>query len=278
MADREDFMTCNFNSLELALHQLRATATNEPIVKRSTGVQNLDELIGGFAPGDSIVLASRPSMGQSLISVRMIDAMAIQQRLPVLVFSTDKSLSSFCHYMIGSQVAQYFSAQCAILRPEKYLVQLNSLIDKYAEVPLYINDCSGITIKQMFNTSAELQAEHGPLGMIVVTSASAMNLIDLGRKIEKRMIEASKAFKKLAKTFNCPILIHGNVDPKCERIKRDSFRPRLNDLPNHAALSKHADIVLFVYDDQVYSHHSDNPREIIVAQNRNGPCGIVSVR
>ncbi len=262
-----------------ALTRLLARHDNNANDRRSSGFPQLDDYTGGFVQGELIVLASRPCMGRKPVLIRMIDTVAIEQRLTVLVVSTDYDVDRFCRFGIGSQFP-WFGLSDRVCRSElkdRHRKYLCYLLDKYKAAKIVVLDRAGLSVKQISYLAEAIRMNVGPLGLIVVTDGDALNLQKFGTSRYDQFLGLSKALKKLARRHGCPVLIESEVSRRLERRKRKYMRPRPDDLCCRGALAKYADKLLFVYDDQVYFPNAKPCREIIIGKNRNGPTGFIVI-
>ena len=272
-------MNNKYVELGLALSDLLDRHGKVASDRRPSGFPQLDEITNGFEPGELIVLADRPSMGRESVLTRMIDAVAIDQGLPVLIFFSDFDLNRYCHFGIGSQFPGFGILERAGRSDfqEKYRKYLSYLVEKYKVAPIVVDNRIGLTVKNIRRQAEMICRDKGPLGLIVIRNSDALDLRKYGTSRYDQLLDLSKASKKLALRFGCPVLIESEVSRRLEHRKRKNMRPLLRDLCYRGALAKHADKLLFVYNHQVYFPQADPMREIIVGKNRTGPMGSVVI-
>ena len=272
-------MNNKYVELGSALSDLLERHGKEASDRRPSGFPQLDEITNGFAPGELIVLADRPSMGRGFVLTRIIDAIAIEQGLPVLIFFSDFGVDQYCHFGIGSQFPGFGILERARRSDfqEKYRKCLSYLVEKYKVAPIVVDNRIGLIIKTIRLQAEKLCRDKGPLGLIVLRNSDALDLRKYGTSRYDQLLGLSKALKKLALRFGCPVLIESDVSRRLENRKRKNMRPLLRDLCYRGALAKHADKLLFVYNHQVYFPAADPLREIIVGKNRTGPMGSVVI-
>ena len=262
-----------------ALTSLLERHDNPTSDRIGSGFPRLDEYMGGFVPGELIVLASRPSMGRNPVLIRMIDEVALEHRQTVLVASTDYDVDRFCQYGIGSQFP-WFGLRDRIRRSDledKHRKYLSYLVEKYKASPIVVVDRAGLSVKQISAQAEAIRINVGPLGLIVVTNGDALNLQKFGTSRYDQLLGLSKALKKLAQRHGCTVLVESEVSRRLEKRKRKNMRPLPSDLCCRGALAKYADKLLFVYNDQIYFPSASPCREIIIGKNRNGPVGFMDI-
>ena len=272
-------MNPNFVELGSALADLLDRHGKEASDRRASGFPQLDKITTGFAPGELIVLADRPSMGRVYVLTRMIDAVAIEQGLPVLIFFSDFDVDRYCHFGIGSQFPRFGilgRARESDLK-EKYRKYLSHLVEKYKVAPIVVDNRIGLSVKKIRRQAEKLSNDKGPLGLIVVRNSDSLDLRKYGTSRYDQLLGLSRALKKLALRFGCPVLVESEVSSRLENRKRKNMRPLFRDLCYRGALAKHADKLLFVYNHQVYFPDASPLREIIVGKNRTGAMGSVVI-
>lgn len=247
--------------------------------RRSSGFSELDELTGGFAPGELMVLASRPYMSRERVLTRIIDTVAMQHGLPVLIISADCDAENFCQYRIGLQYSYFnlLGRYCGATWRVKQQRGLSALIEKYKTVPIYVNDHAGLSIDEIFENAEQLCNHDGKLGLIVVTNGDALNLQKFGVSRYDQLVGLSKALKKLALEHCCPVLVESEVSRRLEKRKRGRMEPRTKDLYGRGALAKYADMLLFVHFSGNHHMASKPRRKFIIEMNRTGPTGTARI-
>ena len=272
-------MNNKYVELGSALSDLLERHGKEASDRRPSGFPQLDEITNGFVPGELIVLADRPSMGRVYVLTRMIDAVAIEQGLPVLIFFSDFEVNRYCHFGIGSQFPRFGILGRARESDfkEKYRKYLSHLVEKYKVAPIVVDNRIGLSVKKIRRQAEKLCNDKGPLGLIVVRNSDSLDLRNYGTSRYDQLLGLSRALKKLALRFGCAVLIESEVSRRLENRRRKNMRPLLRDLCCRGALAKHADKLLFVYNHQVYFPEADPQREIIIGKNRTGPMGSVVI-
>jgi replicative DNA helicase len=245
----------------------------------STGFTKLDEMTGGMHGGDLFILAARPSMGKTALALNIAQHASLKLKKTVAVFSLEMSKESLLTRML-----------CAAARVDShrfragYLTQeerrkLNAALHELVDSPLYIDDTAGIHLMDMHAKLRRLQAERGKIGLVVVDYLQLMT----GRgRFENRNQEVSalsRGMKLLAKELNVPMLVLSQLSRAVETRQGD-HRPQLSDLRESGSIEQDADLVGFIFREEVYHRDREDLRglaELIVAKQRNGPVGTVNL-
>jgi replicative DNA helicase len=243
-----------------------------------TGFTKFDEMTGGLHGGDLCIIAGRPSMGKTALALNMAQHVALKSKQTVAVFSLEMSKESLLTRML-----------CATARVDSqkfragYLNQderrkLNHALQELVEAPLYIDDTAGLHLMDMHAKLRRLQAER-KLGLVIVDYLQLMT----GRgRFENRNQEVSalsRGMKLLAKELNVPLMVLSQLSRAVETRQGD-HRPQLSDLRESGSIEQDADVVGFVFREEVYHRERDDLRgmaELIVAKQRNGPVGTVNL-
>jgi replicative DNA helicase len=244
----------------------------------STGFAKLDEMTGGLHGGDLFIIAARPSMGKTAFALNIAQHVALKLKQTCAVFSLEMSKESLLTRML-----------CATARVDSqrfragYLTQeerrkLNHGLHELAEAPLYIDDAPGIHLMDMHAKLRRLQAER-KLGLVIVDYLQLMS----GRgRFENRNQEVSalsRGMKLLAKEMNVPMVVLSQLSRAVETRQGD-HRPQLSDLRESGSIEQDADVVGFIFREEVYNRDREDLRglaEFIVAKQRNGPVGTVNL-
>ncbi len=260
-----------FQNLE-ALYEKQADITGVP-----TGFAALDQMTSGFQPGDLIIVAGRPSMGKTSLVMNMAGHVAIEQHLPVAVFSLEMSVDSL--------TARLFASEARVdgqrLRTGKLLdsdwPKLARAADRLFRAPMYIDDTAGISALDMRAKCRRLKAKHSNLSLIVVDYLQLMRGRSDNDNREQELSDISRSLKALAKEIGVPVIALSQLNRSLER--REDKRPQLSDLRESGAIEQDADIICFIYRDEVYNKESADKgvAEIIIGKQRNGPTGTARV-
>ncbi|KTC68051.1 replicative DNA helicase [Legionella birminghamensis] len=250
----------------------------DAITGMATGLTDLDEMTSGLQPSDLIIVAGRPSMGKTTLVMNMAENVAIQGKKNVLVFSMEMPSDSLAMRMMSSlgRIDQH-RIRTGKLEEDDW-PRVTSAVHLLSEASLFIDDTPALSPSEMRARSRRLAKEHGQLGLIVVDYLQLMKVP--GFKAENRtaeISEISRSLKALAKELHVPVIALSQLNRSLEQ--RQDKRPVMSDLRESGAIEQDADLICFIYRDEVY--HEDSPdkgtAEIIIAKQRNGPIGKVRV-
>lgn len=245
----------------------------------TTGYTRLDKLTAGLQPSDLIIVAARPSMGKTAFSLCMGLNAAIRQGVPVAVFSLEMSKEQLMQRML----AVWGKVDMSKLRRPALLTDadwsnLYAAADVISRAPIYIDDTPALTTLELRARARRLKAEKG-LGLVIV---DYLQLMRTSRRTDSRELEISdisRSLKGLAKEMNVPVVALSQLNRKVE--ERGDKRPMLSDLRESGAIEQDADVIMFIYRDEVYHKQPDNPHkgsaEIIIGKQRNGPIGTATL-
>ena len=247
----------------------------------TTGYTRLDKLTAGLQPSDLIIVAARPSMGKTAFSLCMGLNAAIRQGVPVAVFSLEMSKEQLMQRML----AVWGKVDMSKLRRPALLTDadwsnLYAAADVISRAPIYIDDTPALTTLELRARARRLKAEKG-LGLVIV---DYLQLMRTSRRTDSRELEISdisRSLKGLAKEMNVPVVALSQLNRKVE--ERGDKRPMLSDLRESGAIEQDADVIMFVYRDDVYkfTKPADRPvqgiAEIIIGKQRNGPVGVAEL-
>lgn len=243
----------------------------------STGFADLDERTSGFQPGDLIIVAGRPSMGKTAFSLNIAENVALDSKKAVAVFSMEMGATQLATRMIGSvgRLDQH-RMRNGNLEDEDW-VRLTTALGKLNDAPIFIDEGAGLSSFDVRARARRLHRQCGELGLIVVDYLQLMTG-PAGRQSENRateISEISRSLKSLAKELNVPVVALSQLNRGLEQ--RPDKRPVMSDLRESGAIEQDADVILFIYRDEVYNPDSPDKgtAEIIIAKQRNGPIGRV---
>jgi replicative DNA helicase len=238
-----------------------------------SGFADLDNLTGGFQPGNLVVLAARPSMGKSSLATNIAENAAVGHGKPVALFSLEMSETELAHRFIASQ-ARVSSDELrkGRVKGDRWPKVLKA-VEKLAKAPLYVDDSSDIGILEIRAKARRLHAKH-ELGLIIVDYLQLLR--PEGRADSSRVEQVgqmSRGLKILARELDIPVIAVSQLSRAVE--SRHPPIPMLSDLRESGQVEQDADLVLFVYRDEYYNKESDRLGEadIILAKHRNGPIG-----
>ncbi|HYH43157.1 MAG TPA: replicative DNA helicase [Burkholderiales bacterium] len=244
-----------------------------------TGFVDLDRMTSGLQAGELIVVAGRPSMGKTTLVMNMAEHVALFEKKAVGVFSMEMSGPQLAMRMIGSvgRVDQH-ELRTGTFKEDDWS-RLVDAVGKLNEAQLYIDDTAGLNVLEMRSRARRLHRQCGGLSLVVVDYLQLMSGTGGGREENRatEIAEISRSLKSLAKELKVPVVALSQLNRSVD--SRQDKRPMMSDLRESGAIEQDADIIIFIYRDEVYN--SDSPRkgiaELIVAKQRNGPVGKVDV-
>lgn len=252
--------------------------SGDSITGLATGLSDFDEMTSGLQPSDLVIVAGRPSMGKTTLVMNMAEHAAIKGDKPVLVFSMEMPSDSLAMRMMSSlgRIDQHRIRTGKL--DEDDWPRVTSAVHMLSEAPLYIDDTPALSPSEMRARARRLMKEKGQLGLIVVDYLQLMKVP--GFKADSRtaeISEISRSLKSLAKELEVPVVALSQLNRSLEQ--RHDKRPVMSDLRESGAIEQDADLIVFIYRDEVYNEDSPDKgtAEIIVAKQRNGPIGKVRV-
>ncbi|MBN2569536.1 MAG: replicative DNA helicase [Deltaproteobacteria bacterium] len=240
----------------------------------STGFKRIDELTSGLQRSDLIIIAGRPSMGKTALAINIAEHASMENDIPVAIFSLEMSKEQLAFRMLSSQARVDSQKLRKGWLGETDWPKLTTAAGKLSEAPIFIDDTPSISVLEMKAKSRRLKAEKG-LGLIVLDYLQLMKGRDPSVPREQEISEISRSLKALAKELQVPVVALSQLNRQVEA--RSDRRPQLADLRESGAIEQDADVILFIYRDDVYNKSEDNPErgfaEVIVGKQRNGPIG-----
>ena len=242
-----------------------------------SGFADIDDLTGGFQPGNLIVLAARPSMGKSTLATNIAENAAIEHGMPVALFSLEMSETELAHRFIASQ-AKVSSDELrkGRVKADRWPKVLRA-VEKLAAAPIFIDDSSDIGVLEMRAKARRLHARHNGLGLIVVDYLQLVRADGRADSRVEQVGQISRGLKILARELDIPVVAVSQLSRAVE--SRHPPIPMLSDLRESGQVEQDADVVMFVYREEYYDRESDRLGEadIIFAKHRNGPVGQVTL-
>jgi replicative DNA helicase len=244
-----------------------------------TGFYDLDRMTSGLQPGDMVVLAARPSMGKTAFAINIAEHVALNEGLPVAVFSMEMGASQLAVRVVGSigRIDQGH-LRTGKLNDDEW-PRLTEAIEKLRTVSLHIDETPGLTSSELRANARRLARQCGKLGLIVVDYLQLMSGSGGagGDNRATELGEISRGLKMLAKELQCPVIALSQLNRSVEQ--RTDKRPMMSDLRESGAIEQDADIIMFIYRDDYYNKDSKEPgvAEIIIGKQRNGPTGTVKL-
>jgi len=243
------------------------------ITGAGTGFTDFDEMTSGLQPADLIIVAGRPSMGKTTIAMNIAENVAIQGDKPVAVFSMEMPGEALAMRMMSSlgRIDQH-KVRTGKLDDDEW-PRMTSAINLLAETKLFIDDTPALTPTEVRARSRRLAREHGQLGLIVLDYLQLMQSPSSGENRVQQISDISRGLKSLAKEMNVPVIALSQLNRNLEQ--RPNKRPVMSDLRESGAIEQDADLIVFVYRDEVYNEDSPDKgiAEIIIGKQRNGPLG-----
>ncbi len=243
-----------------------------------TGYFDLDKMTAGLQPSDLIILAGRPSMGKTAFAMNIAQHAALVEKTGVAIFSLEMSKEQLTMRLLSS-VGRIDSQRIRTgkLHDDDW-PKLTRAVGMLTEAPLYIDDTPAISVLEMRSKIRRLASQY-PVGMILVDYLQLMRGRSNNENRTQEISDISRSLKALAKEHNVPVLALSQLNRGLE--SRTDKRPMMADLRESGAIEQDADIICFIYRDEVYNKSEDNPdkgtAEIIIGKQRNGPTGVVKL-
>ena len=249
---------------------------DDPITGLPTGYNDFDEMTSGLQAGDLVIVAGRPSMGKTTFSMNIAEYAAIKRKTPVAIFSME---------MPGEQLAMRMLSSMGRINQQRLRTgrleeedwpRLTSAVSMFTEVPLFIDDSPALSPTEIRARARRLMREHGELGLIVIDYLQLMQAGSrAGENRATEISEISRGLKALAKELSVPVIALSQLNRSLEQ--RPNKRPVMSDLRESGAIEQDADVIVFIYRDEVYNPESPDKgtAEIIIGKQRNGPIGTV---
>ncbi|CAN5831379.1 replicative DNA helicase [soil metagenome] len=243
-----------------------------------TGFTELDNITAGFQPSNLIVIAARPAMGKSALAVSMAQHVAVEQNTPVVIFSLEMSKMELTQRLMCAEARVDSNRLRRGSLQDSDWPKLSHALGRLAEAPIYIDDTASVSIMEMRAKCRRLKAKHG-LGLVIVDYLQLMQPTSRTRGDNRvqEIGDISRSLKILARELELPVIAVSQLSRNVEH--RTDKRPMLADLRDSGSIEQDADIVMFIYRDEVYN--PDSPQkgiaEVIVAKHRSGPIGKIDL-
>ena len=243
----------------------------------ASGFHDLDQKTSGFQPGDLIIVAGRPSMGKTAFSLNIAEYVALELEKPVAVFSMEMGGAQLAMRMLGSvgRLDQH-KVRTGRLDDDDW-PKLTHALGKLNDAPIHIDESAALNALEVRARARRLYRQHGGLGLIVVDYLQLMTSSMPGENRATEISEISRALKSLAKELKVPVIALSQLNRSLEQ--RPNKRPVMSDLRESGAIEQDADVILFIYRDEVYNPETQDKgmAEIIIGKQRNGPIGKVNL-
>jgi replicative DNA helicase len=249
----------------------------------ASGFNDLDEYTSGFQPADLVIVAARPSMGKTAFCLNVAQHAAITDQVPVALFSLEMSKASLVQRMLTAEAridAQRLRK--GMLRDEDF-PRLARAAGILSSAPVWIDDTPGITLLEMRSKARRLKADSG-IGLVIVDYLQLMQGPSNSESRQQEVSMISRGLKALAKELSVPVIALSQLSRAPEQRTGDHKRPQLSDLRESGAIEQDADLIMFLYRQEMYDGPVDKDgnslegkAEVIIGKQRNGPTGIVNL-
>jgi len=242
-----------------------------------TGYVDLDKMTSGLQAGDLVVIAGRPSMGKTALALNIAEHVAVDNGLPVAIFSMEMSATQLAMRMLGS-IARVDQHKMRTGRlSDKEWGDLSDAMAKLHETPIYIDEAGALTALEVRARARRLKRQYSKLGLIVIDYIQLMSASTQGENRATEISEISRSLKAMAKELEVPVVALSQLNRAVDQ--RPDRRPVMSDLRESGAIEQDADVIMFIYREVVYKPDlPDDQRaiaEVIVGKQRNGPIGTV---
>ncbi len=249
--------------------------SGETLTGASTGYNDLDEKTSGLQKGDLIIVAGRPAMGKTTFTMNLAEFIAINDKKPVAIFSMEMPAEQLILRMLASIGRVPLNDIRSGKITENDWPRVGMAVKTFGETKLFIDDTAALSPTEIRAKCRRLARENGDLGLIVI---DYIQLMQTGNKSDNRaaeISEISRGLKQLAKEINCPVVALSQLNRSLEQ--RPNKRPIMSDLRESGAIEQDADIIMFIYRDEVYNEDTPDKgmAEVIIGKQRNGAIGTV---
>ena len=238
----------------------------------STGYTEFDKLTAGLQDGDLIIIAGRPSMGKTTLALNIAENAAIGSKVATAIFSMEMPAQQLAFRMISSlgRVDQTHLRTGNF--PDEDWSRINTAVQLMSEAPIFIDDTPSLSPVEIRARARRLQREHG-LGLIVIDYLQLMQVPGNKENRATEISEISRSLKALAKELECPVIALSQLNRSVEQ--RSDKRPVMSDLRESGAIEQDADLIVFIYREEVYDPDTQRKgvADISIAKQRNGPIG-----
>ncbi|MFL2556241.1 MAG: replicative DNA helicase [Gammaproteobacteria bacterium] len=250
--------------------------SDSPITGIATGFSDLDYKTGGFQRSDLVIIAGRPSMGKTALAVNIAENTAIKAKLSVAIFSMEMPAEQLTMRMMSSLASlDQHKVRTGDLDGEDF-TQLHSTVNLLSDTKMFIDDTPALTPAELRAKCRRISREHG-LDLVVVDYLQLMQVAGTAENRATEISEISRSLKAMAKELNIPVVALSQLNRSVE--SRQDKRPVMSDLRESGSIEQDADVIIFIYRDEVYDQDSVDKgmAEIILSKQRNGPIGKVKL-
>ena len=269
------------DNLEDAFDRIDMLSKNEKGTRGvATGFADLDNILSGLQKSDLVILAARPSIGKSALATDIARNVALQQNIPVGLFSLEMSKDQVIDRLLASQARvdlwKLRTGKLSSQGSDNDFARIQEAMGALSEAPLFVEDSSMQNVLKMRAMARRLQANHG-LGLLIVDYIQLIEPRNPHANEVQQMTEISRSLKGLARELDVPVLALSQLSRAVEQ--RTPQRPRLSDLRQSGSIEQDSDVVMFIYREDKYRADPTNQgiAEIIIAKHRNGPVGSVKL-
>ncbi len=241
-----------------------------------SGFKDLDRLTAGFQPSDLIIVAGRPSMGKTAFCLNIAQYAAIRAKIPTAIFSMEMSKEQVAMRMLCSEARVSASKVRSGFITEADLQRLTMAASTLSDAPIVVDDTPALSVLELRAKARRLKGEMA-LGLIIIDYLQLMRGRSAAERREQEISEISRSLKALAKELQIPVIAISQLSRRAE--DRPGRRPQLADLRESGAIEQDADLIIFIYRDEVYNPNTSKKgiAEIIIGKQRNGPTGVVEL-
>lgn len=248
---------------------------DSPITGVATGYEDLDEKTAGLQPSDLIIIAGRPSMGKTALAINIAEHAVIKEKLSVAVFSMEMPGDSLAMRMMSSlgRIDQH-KIRTGKLKDEDW-PRLTSAVEILKDANLFIDDTPALTPSEIRARCRRIYREHDGLDLVIIDYLQLMQVTGTTENRATEISEISRSLKAMAKELKVPVIAISQLNRSLEQ--RPNKRPVMSDLRESGAIEQDADLIMFIYRDEVYNEDTmdKGKAELIIAKQRNGPIGMV---
>jgi replicative DNA helicase len=260
--------------MEATFEDLEQIAEGRKRTGIPTGFTDLDELTQGLQPSDLIVIAARPSMGKTSLALNIADHVAVEEGIPVAIFSLEMSAQEVARRMLCSRARVNSQKLKSSFEDEEIWERLSEAAGDLSSASIFIDDSADIGIMELRSKLRRLKSQHD-IGLVII---DYIQLMSSDRRLENRVQEIaaiSRGLKVIGRDFNIPVIAVSQLSREPEKHNRE---PILSDLRESGAIEQDADLIIFIHRKEVYDPDNDEYKgraDVKVAKHRNGPIGPV---
>jgi replicative DNA helicase len=273
LAALDDLLLASFNRIEELANR------SETITGTATGYTDLDKLLAGLQPQSLTIVGARPAMGKTAFALGMLSHVGAIDHKPALLFSLEMSHLELTQRMLASEARVDAQKMKTGRLSDSDWDRVVRAMTRLSDSPIYIDDNPRLTVMDIRARARRIKKQHGELGLIVIDYLQLMTSRSSAENRQVEVAEMSRGLKILARELNCPVVALSQLSRGLEA--RQDKRPMLSDLRESGSLEQDADVVLFLYRDEVYDPDGSPERrgtaEVIVAKHRNGPTGTTNM-